>query len=390
MEVQLIGSTNKICNQKEAKRFVQNHARICYTDKNWDELLDEAFQAGLIKSLITKGHHSPFDHFFLNYNFKGPEKAVAMVFNNQGVYTTSEKSARYTIMDDVPRHQKSLYNKWSNWFHNEISSRFPESDFPKLHKKSSDGKTTSEKLSQENARYMTSVFTPTIMTHTVSWRQLNILYHSFNDFIGENMDNRNKFNRKLAEGMQSFVDSPAVKKWVINEAQVRMKGAIPLRFIRSTPVEEHFGEDIYSTNYESSFASLAQLQRHRLAVYDICGEVKMGAPNGVYIPRLVEAAGLSGEWKWDLGEVSEYDFPQAQLLKTGERGMREHLPAKTLERECGLVQLETARVVDSVLRKYGKSIPSMYELATPACIIEGGCKKGGCTFGPKKYLERLV
>ena len=64
-----------------------------------------------------------------------------MVFNNQGMYTTSEKSARYTVMDNVPDHQKDLYNKWNGWFHGEISSRFPEADFPALHKKGNDDKT---------------------------------------------------------------------------------------------------------------------------------------------------------------------------------------------------------------------------------------------------------
>lgn len=349
----------------------------------------KVFKLDLLK-LITRGHHSPFDHFCLNFNFMGYEKAIAMVFNNQGVYTTSEKSARYTIMADIPEHQRGLYDKWNGWFHEEISSRFPASDFPGLHKRSSDDKTNAEKLSQENARYMTSSFTPTTMTHSVSWRQLNILYHSFNDFIEKNADGRNDFNRRLVEGMQSFVNSPEVQNWIIDEAQVRMKGAIPLRFIRGTPVEEHFGKDIYSTNYKASFASLAQLHRHRLAVYDICGEVELGASDGFYVPRLVEAAGFDNKWNKDLRKVSEYDFPQAQLLKVGERGMREHLPAKSLERECGLAQLETSRVVDSVLRKYGDKISSMKYLANPACVVEGSCSRGGCTFGPDKYLERLV
>lgn len=390
MDVQLIGTTNNIKNQKDAKRFIQNHARVCYTDKNWDELLSEAFKTGFIKSLITRGHHSPFDHFYLNLNLKGPEKAVAMVFNNQGVYTTSEKSARYTIMTDIPEHQRGLYGRWNGWFHEEISSRFPDSDFPALHKRGSDGKTTAEKLSQENARYMTSSFTPTVMTHSVSWRQLNILYHSFNDFIEKNGSGENEFNNRLAEGMRSFVHSPVVQNWVIDEAQVRMKGAVPLRFIRGSLVEEHFGEDIYSTNYKASFASLAQLHRHRLAVYDICKDIELGASDGFYVPRLVEAAGMSDKWKKDLGEVSEYDFPQAQLLRVGERGMREHLPAKTLERECGLVQPETAGVVDLVLGKYGEKVSAMNTWRNPSCVIEGSCKKGGCTFGPEKYLERLV
>ncbi len=190
--------------------------------------------------------------------------------------------------------------------------------------------------------------------------------------------------------MQSFVDSPEVNKWLIDEAQVRMKGGIPLRFIRGTPVEEHFGEDMYGTNYEASFASLAQLQRHRLAVYDISGGFEKGAPNGFYIPRLIEASNMSKQWINDLESVSAYDFPQAQLLNVGERGMREHLPAKSLERECGLAQLETSRIVGDVLNKYEEYVPAMKDLAVPACDIEGGCKKGGCTFGADMYLERLI
>ncbi len=57
--MRLVGSTNRIKRLKTAKRFVQNHARKCYSEKNWDELLDEAFLPGLTKALITKGHHSP-------------------------------------------------------------------------------------------------------------------------------------------------------------------------------------------------------------------------------------------------------------------------------------------------------------------------------------------
>jgi hypothetical protein len=156
---------------------------------------------------------------------------------------------------------------------------------------------------------MTSVFTPTIMTHSISWRQLNILYHSFRDFIKKNEDDGSVFNHMLSRGMKEFVNSSIVNDWIINEAQVRMKGGIPLRFIRDNPVEEYFGEAIYSTNYKASFASLAQLHRHRLAVYDICGDVLLDSSEGFYIPSLVEAAGAIDEWKRDLEDINSYDFP---------------------------------------------------------------------------------
>ncbi len=389
MEVQFIDSTRNIKTQEEGKRIVQNHARICYSEKSWNELLDEAFMPGLMGTLKGNGHHSPFDHPVLSFYFDGPEKSLAMVFNNQGMYTTSEKSARYTVMSGIPENQKKLYDKWDGWFVGEISKRFPESRFPKLYSRSKPTeKNLAEKLSQENARYMTSVFTPTKMTHSLTWRQTNIIYHHFQDFIAKNEGSRNEFNARLAQAMKGFTESEAIKNWIIDDAQVRMKGNIPLRFF-SDKLQETFTKDIYAINYNASFASLAQLQRHRLAVHTVSEGTNKGADLGFYIPRLIEASGRSGEWLGDLERVAKTDFPQAQLLCVGEKGMREHLPAKTEERECGLAQLETSRVVDSVLEKYGKYVPEMNNLRVPACSSKG-CKKGGCTFGPSNYLERLI
>jgi len=388
MEVTLVGSTNGIKDQQEAKRFVQNHARICYTDKDWGQLLDEEFKEGLMRSLIGRGHHSPLDHVALNFYLSGSAKVLAMTLNNQGMYTTSEKSARYTVMKNVPPIQRELYGKWDDWFLNEISRQFPEEKFKKLHAKGSDGKTTAEKLAQENARYMTGVFTPTNMTHSLTWRQMNIVYHWFNDFVEENENSPEEFRRRLAESMKGFIEADEVKNWVIDEAQVKMKGSIPLKFFKS-PIEEHFGEDVYSTNYLASFASLAQLHRHRLVNYTVSDGYQKGAPEGFYVPRLVEASGVDSEWVKDLESVAESDFPQAQLLRVGERGMRENLPARTEERECGLAQLETARVIGGLLDRYSTYVPEVAELKNPPCV-PGGCEKGGCTFGPNLALERLI
>jgi hypothetical protein len=388
MKVQLVGSTNGITDQESAKRWVQNHARICYTDKDWDSLAGEGFKEGLVSSLIKRGHHSPFDHFHLNFYFDGPEKALAMVFNNQGMYTTSEKSARYTVMSGVPEDQVQLYEKWNSWFLDEIQASFPREEFRFLHKRGSDGKTTGEKLAQENARYMTSVFTPTKMTHSLTWRQTNIIYNWFNDFIEQNENSDDEFKNRLVEAMSGFVGSNEIRKWIIDEAQVRMKGDIPLSFFRG-PVEEFFGGDVYSTNYLASFASLAQLHRHRLVNYSVSGGYQKGAPSDFYVPRLVEAAGKTSEWIGDLESVAISDFPQAQLLYVGERGFRENLPARTEERECGLAQLETTRIIGDLLDEYSKHIPKIGELRRPACV-PGGCSKGGCSFGSSMYLERLI
>lgn len=390
MKIKLVGSTNDIQDPQTAKRWVQNHARICYSEKNWDELLEEAFMPGLMNNIISNGHHSPIDHFGINFYFDGPEKSLAMVFNNQGMYTTSEKSARYTVMKDIPEHQRQLYSKWDNWFLEEIKQKFPENEFPKLYsRRKPTEKNTAEKLAQENARYVTSVFTPTKMTHSLTWRQMNILYHQFNDFINENENGSDKYKARLSEEMKGFVQSDEIKHWVIEEAQVRMKGNIPLRFFKNKPVEEIFGEDQYGINYNASFASLAQLHRHRLVNYTVSDGFGQGAPLGIYVPRLIEVAGKTNEWTSDLNSVAEYDFPQGQLLRIGERGLRENLPARTEERECGLAQLETTRIIGQLLDRYAEHVPGIAKLKQPTCL-SGGCKKGGCTFGPGQFLERLI
>jgi hypothetical protein len=110
---------------------------------------------------------------------------------------------------------------------------------------------------------------------------------------------------------------------------------------------------------------------------------------GVYVPRLVESREKTDEWLSDLKSISEYDIPQAQLLRVGERGFPENLPAKTEERECGLAQLETARVIGEFLDNYGKIIPEIANLKQPICT-KNGCKRGGCTFGTKLCLDRLI
>ena len=387
MEAKLVGSTNRIKRLSSAKRYIQNHARICYSEKNWDELLEESFSPKFVGSLADNGHHSPFDKFDVDFELREVPKALAMVLNNQGVYATEEKSARYTKMK-VSSHQRELYDKWDSWFNSEINSRFPESDFPGLYKKSG-GKTAAEKLAQENARYMTSVFTPTHMTHKVSLRQLNILYHWFNDFVNVT-DNSDVFENRLAWAMDEFNSLPEIEKWIIPEAQIRMKGGRPFRFFSEREVKERFNEDSFAVNYNTSFASLAQHQRHRLSTYDVFSGTELGAPNGFYVLRLVEASGKTDEWIKDLEDVAEYDFPQAQLLGVSERGLAENLPAKSIERLCGLAQLETARNVGEVMSKYAKAVPSMEKYNQPACRVEGGCHKGGCVFGADNYLTRLI
>jgi thiaminase len=103
---------------------------------------------------------------------EGIPKILAMILNNEKVYNTSEKSARYTKMNPS-KEEKELYEKWINIYKEKISVEYPKIDEKRV-----------EKLAQENARYLISIFTPaTIMGYTVNFCQLNYIVHWFEDYI---------------------------------------------------------------------------------------------------------------------------------------------------------------------------------------------------------------
>ena len=133
---------------------------------------------------MESGHHSVFGHAHYNLIFEGIPKILAMILNNEKIYNTSEKSARYTKMEPSEE-EKVLYEKWIEKYKKVIKEEYPEFDDKKV-----------KKLAQENARYLISIFTPaTIMGYTVNFCQLNYIVHWFEDYIKKEEDNT--FSKKL-------------------------------------------------------------------------------------------------------------------------------------------------------------------------------------------------
>jgi len=380
MKVDLVGTTNGIYSLRGAEKFCQDFARVCYSERDFGEVKREKYNANLVeKRLIKSGHHSVFDHFKFNLYIDGLPKAMAMVLNNEGVYATSEKSARYTEMSDIPEKQKILYDKWKGIFVGEIDKIFPSVE-------NRDARIG--KLAQENARYVTSVFTPTKMGYTLSLRQLNILADNF-EWFGRRRSGDEFKDRLFDEGMRPFLDSEVVNRFRIDGLFDKSNRKVKLF---GWGLEEYFGEDVYSTNLKMSFACLAQNHRHRTIHNHMFGGWGLGAPNGYFRPPIVRAnKKLSDEWYRDLDSVADDDFPQAQIIRVAERGNREDLEMKLRERNCGLAQLEIVRVMDGLLERYSKYVPAMGELRGAACLTSGdGCKKDGCVFGAEHAVDRLV
>ncbi|VVB77612.1 Thymidylate synthase ThyX [uncultured archaeon] len=376
MKIELKGSTNNYRTREEFLKFSQDAARVCYSEKDWDEIIEEPPNPDLTNRIKKGGHHSPYEHIWLNFYITAP-KAFVMVLNNEKQYVTSEKSARYTQMKDVLPEQKEKYDKWMEIFIPLIDKVYPALN------DNNERSNGIKKLAQENARYMTSVFTPTKMLHTINLRQLNFFIYEFERFIFENQ-NGNEFNKRLSQNMEEFLEQ--TKEFRIED--LKNQTDRHLSFF-GKPVEEKFG-DKYSTNYLMSFAGLAQAQRHRTIEYHISKKIDLGAAEGFFIPEIISSdKELLHEWHKDLEHISREDFPQAQLLLVSEMGSLRNFRSKMILRLCGHAQYEIMRNTLGTAEEYSKARPEIKEWMKPKCSQRMKCA-GGCVWKSGMALERVI
>jgi hypothetical protein len=380
MKIELIGSTNNLEELENMKKFSYGNGRICYTEKDWEEVKKELVKKELLDSMLNSGHHSIFEHMNLGLYLDGIKKILAMVLNNEKQYATSEKSARYTKMKDIDPIQNEKYEKWMDILVPKIEKVYPELD----DKEKRD--IAIKKLAKENARYMTSVFTPTKMTHTINLRQLNFIIDKFEKYYETNGNSGDDFKKRISQEMKEFVSQ--TKRFKVEGLQNQTDRHLSLFNPRNVGI--HFG-DVYSTQYYMSFASLAQAQRHRTINYNIIKGLELDAPQGFFIPKIIrENNHLDWGWVKDLNEIARTDYPQAQLLKVGERGIIEDFRSKCFLRICGHAMyetmqntLETAREYTQYQEEYGK------KALKPKCLQEIKCPSP-CVWKGKRALERIV
>ncbi len=387
MNIELIASTNGLKDSREMIEFGLKCARVCYTNKNWADIQKEPINKQLLNRLVSSGHHSVFEHMNLTFYFNGMSKALVMLFNNEKQYATSEKSARYTVMSDIEPEQKKLYDKWMEILIPEIDKIYPETkDF-------SARKIAVKKLAQENARYMTSVFTPTKMVHTINLRQLNFLQQQFERFNKKYRNDDDEFKSRLATEMQDFLSQTEnLRIEGLDNQTDRKLSYFSTIDIPSTEGKDTFteGKGMYSRIYLLSFAGLAQAHRHRTISYNVLSGTEKGAKEGFFVPPIVRESGRESEWIDDLSNVAEKDFPQAQLLKIYERGRIEDFRSKALLRLCGHAQLEIMRNTLETARGYKEYIKTYGKNALKPKCLQGMKCLNNCVWTGKRALERLI
>lgn len=380
MKIKVIASTKVgyVLPKEEAVNFSGKSAGICYLPDTLETLFSEPKEKTerRAKGNVESGHHSVFGHPTYNLSLEGIPKILAMVLNNEKIYNTSEKSARYTKMEPSPE-EKVLYEKWITLYMEQISKRYPSYDEKKV-----------RKLAQENARYLISVFTPaTIMEYTVNFGQLNYIIAWAEDYIEK--EKNTPFSIKLKEVLKDFLKAmPDLKVEGLNS---RIKGRSFSLFAKRDRKEE-FGEN-YCTSYLASFAQLAQAQRHRTLSY----EMKLLDKPQYFVPPIIRGTELETEWLKDISSLEQY-IPQGMLVQVNERGTIENFVLKCTERLCGEAQLEIMEQTHKTMRKYVEAVKdekALYEYLLPyskgaRCTFPGWKCKKPCIFGGKDALNRVI
>ena len=381
MEIKVIASTKVgyVMPKDEAVDFSGKSAGICYLPDTVETLFAEAPEKTQRRAdgNIKSGHHSVFGHPTYNLCLEGIPKILAMILNNEKIYNTSEKSARYTHMEPSPQ-EKELYEKWIEIFKEQILIKYPKFEDKRA-----------LKLAQENARYLISVFTPaTVMEYTVNFGQLNYIINWAKDYI-KNAE-ENAFSIKLKETFKEFLT--AMPDLEIEGLDSRNKNRNFSLFAKRKNRNEEFGEN-YSVTYLASFAQLAQAQRHRTLSYEI---TLLDEPK-YYVPPIIAGTNLEKEWLKDISSLKEF-FPQGMLVQVNERGTIENFVLKCMERLCGFSQLEIMQETKNIMNKYleaTKDKPELYQYLLPysrgaRCTFPGWKCDSPCVFGGYGAMIRNI
>ena len=381
MEIKVIASTKVgyVMPKDEAVDFSGKSAGICYLPDTVETLFAEAPEKTQRRAdgNIKSGHHSVFGHPTYNLCLEGIPKILAMILNNEKIYNTSEKSARYTHMEPSPQ-EKELYEKWIEIFKEQILTQYPKFEDKRA-----------LKLAQENARYLISVFTPaTVMEYTVNFGQLNYIINWAKDYI-KNAE-ENTFSIKLKETFKEFLAS--MPDLEIEGLDSRNKNRNFSLFAQRKNRNEEFGEN-YSVTYLASFAQLAQAQRHRTLSYEI---TLLDEPK-YYVPPIIAGTNLEKEWLKDISSLKEF-FPQGMLVQVNERGTIENFVLKCMERLCGFSQLEIMQETKNIMNKYleaTKDKPELYQYLLPysrgaRCTFPGWKCVSPCVFGGYGAMIRNI
>lgn len=402
MKVEALAVTKEI-NQNEnfdAKQFNYEStllsgkmAGICYMPDNYFDVGIQNEKSALAKAQFTanNGHHSVYDHSHITLELTDIPKIVVMILNSINVYATSEKSGRYTIMHPETDLELEMYNKWGKLIETMISETYQKLD-----------EKTVKKLALENARYMISVFTPTSLSYTISYRTLCYIV-DYLELLSKDLSNSaGSFNIKLKSYVDELKDklSQYIPDRIVFNNKNEYFRFLPIQHgISKQIATENYG-DTYTAIYKASFVEIAQCQRHRTLRVKMLFDGLDDSKKYFYVPEIVEKCGYHDEWLDDIRSIA-YCHPNGLMGTVIEQGLFEDFVLKCKERMCGRAQLEIMKQTEKLVRKFleNRDNLSEYNQSLLDTITPNGepcakcnfttCKEP-CFWGGKSALGRLI
>ena len=381
-KVKLIGKTVETTDNEhileETLTFSGKAAGICYMpDDYFEEGIQNIDKANKrANNNIHSGHSSVFEHEHVNLIIH-TSKMMAMTLNSLNLYSTSEKSGRYTVMKPETELEENLYTKWTEIFKNLISSYYT-GDLAYTEKET-------EKLARENARYMLSVFVPTVFEYTVPFNRAVltcIWLHELADKIN-NPDFQRRYpniffyNRMAKEAVELADDIAETLKLGEYDNTLHRYSNFPLVDNKKIGItffndfnkysKDYYHEDnlwehnqycgwVYDTQYLASLATIACAERHRTLHFKIQSTFTGNHDDefDCYIPKIIRNTPFELEWIADFKSLVKKEIlPLATLFYVEETGRVEDFIAKCKERCCARAQLEINDITnDTILAFY--------------------------------------
>lgn len=448
---EIVTDTNKMI--EEFNEFSGRAAGFCYMNDNYAELCAQGDKRAISRAESTakRGHTSVFDHAFVSLELNIP-KALAMILNSSGVYNTSEKSGRYTKMEAETDREVYLYEKWIDKLQKSILDTYPSYDdmFIKSHlKKMTDAPDSwnyivsngaaivqnltqkyvygtvdmnnkinemvgmiknrddspSRKLAMENARYMLSIFAPTTMMYTVSYRQVCNIIDYLDRLIEDcNSISNNSYYRLLRE--PAYELNKGIKDIFNNNRIMHDTKNQRIRFLQDTYMKSNKEEvigDSYTIRYNLSLVAIAQAERHRTLRYTI--SIPKDNNRDYFVPPILNKEDRE-EWLEDIRSI-EYCVPQGTIVNVTEQGIFEDFALKCKERLCGRAQLEIMLNTKENINKFAANKDKLCEYNIGLLNNMLKCENGntqiktrcefsdfrctdGCQWGKANGLNRLI
>lgn len=333
-------------NLNKAMDFCGKVGGICYNEEGLMASFEEPVETTekRINRTTSGEHQSIFEHVNIGMYLKDSSKMLNMVLNNEGQYSTSERSLRYTSVKEnecnLSQREIMLYEKWYKIFVDIITSMYDGTLKPFKIKT----------LAKENARYMTSTFINTEMVHTIPLAQLNRVVAYMKKYIDK--ENKDDFEERLSKEFEMFI-SECERLNLLDERLESNRKERSLRIFGENlkDIPDEFGVT-YATTYQGSFAEYAQKERHRIE--KSC--IERDDSNGFFVPPILQYyPSLIQVWLDDISSVRE-EVPQGELLNIHEEGTFDTFIMKLKERDCSAPQLEIFRQVNDTKRKYYEAL----------------------------------